>query len=191
MTWCIVQQPKYRKADSIIHQLCDTVAKNGNLLLNIGPRTDGSFHPDAVREIEAVGDWLRVCGEAIYRHASVSRRRRGADRHQRCELRYRDDQKANQGRRRSGNQGCCGHKQGFPVYYQKGGAMYAIALGWPGDGRLFIRTLARSAALLDVKHVQFARAQRSAAFYPAGAGPGDCPCPNASPADYAYALKVE
>jgi alpha-L-fucosidase len=66
VTWCIVQEPKYKNAREIVHQLCDVVAKNGNLLLNVGPDTDGSFHPDAQQQLFAVGDWLAVCGEAIY-----------------------------------------------------------------------------------------------------------------------------
>jgi alpha-L-fucosidase len=66
VTWCMVQEPKYKSACRIIHQLCDIVAKNGNLLLNVGPYADGSFHPDAVRQLEKIGDWLRLNGEAIY-----------------------------------------------------------------------------------------------------------------------------
>jgi len=66
VTWCIVEEPRYRSAAAVIAELCDVVAKNGNLLLNVGPRADGSFPSEAVRELEALGDWLRVNGEAIY-----------------------------------------------------------------------------------------------------------------------------
>jgi alpha-L-fucosidase len=39
----------------------------GNLLLNVGPRPDGSLPEQAVHALEAVGDWLARCGgEAIY-----------------------------------------------------------------------------------------------------------------------------
>lgn len=87
ITWCIVQDPKYLNAGEIIHELCDVVAKNGNMLLNVGPKADGSFHPDAVKQLHAIGDWLGICGEAIYgtrpdvqrRHAGrPGRRGRGA-----------------------------------------------------------------------------------------------------------------
>lgn len=66
ITWSMVQNPKYKSAQKIIHQLCDIVAKNGNLLLNVGPYADGSFHPDAVRILYEIGDWLKLNGEAIY-----------------------------------------------------------------------------------------------------------------------------
>ena len=45
--------------------LCDVVSKNGNLLLNIGPKADGVFQWYANRLL-AMGDWL-VNGEAIYK----------------------------------------------------------------------------------------------------------------------------
>lgn len=66
ITWCIVQNPKYKPAMTIIRQLCDVVSKNGNLLLNVGPNADGSFHPDAVKTLYQIGDWLKLNGEAIY-----------------------------------------------------------------------------------------------------------------------------
>jgi alpha-L-fucosidase len=50
----------------IIHNLCDIVSKNGNLLLNVALRADGSL-PDDQREIlQNVGEWLGTNGEAIY-----------------------------------------------------------------------------------------------------------------------------
>ena len=50
----------------LIQLLCDVVAKNGNLLLGVGPRPDGTV-PDAARSLlEALGSWLSANGEAIY-----------------------------------------------------------------------------------------------------------------------------
>lgn len=66
ITWSMVQEPKYKSAKKIIHQLCDIVSKNGNLLLNVGPYANGSFHPKAVSILHEIGEWLQVNGEAIY-----------------------------------------------------------------------------------------------------------------------------
>lgn len=54
------------KAVDAIRLLVDVVSKNGNLLLNVGPRPDGSIPGYQVAVLEGLGDWLRVNGEAIY-----------------------------------------------------------------------------------------------------------------------------
>jgi alpha-L-fucosidase len=53
-------------AQAIIHLLINCVANGGNLLLNVGPRGDGTLCPMQVKRLRAVGAWLRVNGEAIY-----------------------------------------------------------------------------------------------------------------------------
>jgi alpha-L-fucosidase len=56
----------YKNPTELIHLLCDIVSKNGNLLLNIGPRADGTI-PDGMKQrLLAIGKWLDVNGEAIY-----------------------------------------------------------------------------------------------------------------------------
>jgi alpha-L-fucosidase len=53
-------------ADEILRQLVDCVAHGGNLLLNVGPRGDGSLCPMQVERLRDIGAWLRINGEAIY-----------------------------------------------------------------------------------------------------------------------------
>ncbi len=56
----------YKTPTELIHLLCDVVSKNGNLLLNIGPRADGTI-PDGMKQrLLAIGNWLQLNGEAIY-----------------------------------------------------------------------------------------------------------------------------
>ena len=65
-SWCYTEGNDYKKPHEIICDLVDVVSKNGALLLNIGPRADGTI-PDQDRHIlESVGQWLAVNGEAIY-----------------------------------------------------------------------------------------------------------------------------
>lgn len=52
--------------DELVRSFVDIVAKNGNLLLNVGPTRDGEIHPSERARLEALGAWLRVHGEAIY-----------------------------------------------------------------------------------------------------------------------------
>jgi alpha-L-fucosidase len=50
----------------VITNLIDIVSKNGNLLLNIGPRSDGTITEEETNVLLGTGKWLSVNGEAIY-----------------------------------------------------------------------------------------------------------------------------
>jgi alpha-L-fucosidase len=57
----------YASADELLHGFLDAVSKNGNLLLNVGPRGEDAAIPDAQRaRLEALGRWLAHSGEAVY-----------------------------------------------------------------------------------------------------------------------------
>ena len=57
---------EYMTANEVVDYLADVVSKNGNLLINIGPRADGTI-PEIMQDcLRQVGEWLRVNGEAIY-----------------------------------------------------------------------------------------------------------------------------
>ena len=62
-----IQMPRITKAQQwIVQNLADTVAKGGGLMIGVGPSAHGEFHPEAMRQMKATGDWLKVNGEAIY-----------------------------------------------------------------------------------------------------------------------------
>jgi len=52
--------------DELVRSFVDTVSKNGNLLLNVGPTRDGVIHPREASRLEAIGAWLAVNGDAIH-----------------------------------------------------------------------------------------------------------------------------
>jgi alpha-L-fucosidase len=59
-------ESEYMTPNDVVDYLVDIVSKNGNLLLNIGPRADGTI-PEVMQNcLRRVGEWLRVNGEAIY-----------------------------------------------------------------------------------------------------------------------------
>jgi alpha-L-fucosidase len=65
-SWGYIEHDTFKTPEFIVHQLADIVSKNGNLLLNIGPRSDGTI-PDEVQQVlREVGGWLKVNGDAIY-----------------------------------------------------------------------------------------------------------------------------
>jgi alpha-L-fucosidase len=56
----------YKGPRWIIQNLIGCVARGGNFMVGIGPDASGTFHPRAVQDLEAVGEWLKVNGEGIY-----------------------------------------------------------------------------------------------------------------------------
>jgi alpha-L-fucosidase len=66
-SWGYIENDTFKTSAFVVHQLADIVSKNGNLLLNIGPRSDGTI-PDEVQQVLlGVGRWLKANGDAIYR----------------------------------------------------------------------------------------------------------------------------
>lgn len=65
-SWCYTENNDYKSAAEIIRDLVDIVSKNGNLLLNVGPKADGSFAEEDQAILTAIGSWLGTNGEAIY-----------------------------------------------------------------------------------------------------------------------------
>ncbi len=65
-SWCYTENNQYKKAGEIICDLVDIVSKNGCLLLNIGPRADGTIPEQDKKILLEIGAWLAVNGEGIY-----------------------------------------------------------------------------------------------------------------------------
>ena len=56
----------FKTVPQLIGLLTETASKGGNLLLNVGPKPDGTFPDESVEALEGIGRWMRVNGEAIY-----------------------------------------------------------------------------------------------------------------------------
>lgn len=64
--WSWVENHEYKTVEELVAELADTVSKNGLLLMNVGPKADGTI-PEREQEIlRGVGAWLGRNGEAIY-----------------------------------------------------------------------------------------------------------------------------
>ncbi len=57
---------KYMSTDKLVDHLVDIVSKGGNLLINIGPRADGTIPEPQQDRLLGIGKWLEINGEAIY-----------------------------------------------------------------------------------------------------------------------------
>ena len=126
--WFYDRNRKFRPVSWVIHMLVDIVSKNGNLLLNVVQRPDGSLDSEVEQLLQQLAAWNAVSGEAIYGTRPWLIYGEGAV------------------KAKGGN-----FKEDFAYsakdirFTTKGSTLYAIALGWPADGQLIIRSLARPA----------------------------------------------
>jgi alpha-L-fucosidase len=127
-SWGYVNNDEYRDSKSLIDELVDVVSKNGNLLLNVGPKADGTIPDEARTILLQMGAWLETNGEAIY----------GS----RPWLVF------GEGPTKVSSSALNTDKQEFTPndirFTTHNGALYAIALGWPASGKLHIHTLYRA-----------------------------------------------
>ena len=56
----------YKTVEGVIHEMVEVISRNGNFLINIGPKADGTLVPKQVERLRAMGDWLKINGDAIY-----------------------------------------------------------------------------------------------------------------------------
>jgi alpha-L-fucosidase len=127
-SWGYVQNQDYKTVTSIVQDLVDVVSKNGALLLNIGPRADGTIPEPEQEMLRQIGRWLALNGEAIYdtRPWKVF----GEGPTEVPEGGFTDTK-----------------REAFTAqdirFTAKGETLYATALAWPEDGVLCVATLAR------------------------------------------------
>lgn len=189
VTWCMVQNPRYKSAERIIHQLCDIVAKNGNLLLNVGPYADGSFHPDAVRTLEEIGDWLALNGEAIYGSRPFAVAAEGPTTVEDAD--YDVDKIEEQLEKGAAVDVSSGILTARDFRFTtREGFLYVITFGWPGEGIFHIRTLREGATCLEkIRSVSMIGSSEPLSYTRDREGlhvktPADKPC------NYACVLKI-
>jgi alpha-L-fucosidase len=65
-SWCYTEGLGYYSKKQIIHGFLDRISKNGNLLLNISPKADGTIPREQKDILLTMGEWLKKYGEAVY-----------------------------------------------------------------------------------------------------------------------------
>jgi alpha-L-fucosidase len=65
-SWGWIKDEENKTPNEIVDALIDIVSKNGNLLLNIGPKPDGTISQEQVNVLLGIGEWLKINGEGIY-----------------------------------------------------------------------------------------------------------------------------
>jgi alpha-L-fucosidase len=56
----------YKTSSTLIHELVKVVSRDGNYLLNIGPKGDGTVPPQSVSILDSIGEWFAAYGESIH-----------------------------------------------------------------------------------------------------------------------------
>ena len=65
-SWCYTVGNKYKEAKDILCDIIDIASKNGTMLLNIGPKADGTFSDEETEILKEIGEWMSVNHEAIF-----------------------------------------------------------------------------------------------------------------------------
>ena len=116
-SWFYVASAGFRSPKSTIGILADIVAKNGCMMLDIGPEVDGTLPEKGVEVLLAVGGWLKQNGEAIYGTRPWKVYGEGPTKNPGGPF---SEQKENP------------YTPQDVRFTTKGSVLYAILLGWPG-----------------------------------------------------------
>lgn len=165
---------RYKPARMIICMLADVVSKNGNLLLNIPLKHDGTIDADEEKVLAEMAAWIAINGEAIYG--------------------TRPWRTFGEGPHKSGgghfNEKLFGEMTAQDIRFTtKGDSLYAIAMGWPADGKITIRSLARLGQVNQITSVQLLGHSGEVRFTQDERGLS-ITLPDTKPCDHAVALKI-
>jgi alpha-L-fucosidase len=135
--WYYNKNWKFRPVSWVIHMLIDIVSKNGNLLLNVVQRPDGSLDPEVEQMLLEMADWIKINGEGIYdtRPWEIygEGKTKAAGGHFREDFNY---------------------SAADIRFTVKGKTLYAFALGWPQDGKVIIKSLAKTNDLNKISSIK-------------------------------------
>jgi alpha-L-fucosidase len=152
----IYERNGYKTAKTVIQTLVDIVSKNGNLMLNIPVRSDGTIDEKERKIVEEIGAWMKVNSESIYGTRPWTIFGEGPAQQAAAAL---SAQGFNEGK-------------GKPFTHEdirfatKGDALYATAMGWPENGKLVIKSLAKNSQYLPaaIQKVEWVATKQSLTF---------------------------
>jgi alpha-L-fucosidase len=139
-SWGWIEGHDYKSPREIIEDLVDAVSKNGSLLLNVGPKPDGTIAEAEQKILGELGEWMSVNGDAIYGSRPWKIFGEGPT-------------------RVTGGAFTDSKRPSFTAedyrFTMKGDSLYAISLARPDDGRWVVKTLAQGSknAPLEIRNL--------------------------------------
>lgn len=127
----IFDNHRYKSAKTVIHTLVDVVSKNGNLMLSVPVKGNGTIDSDERKIVEEIGRWMKANSESIYDTRPWAIFGEGPALENTAPL---SAQGFNEGK-------------GKPMEAQdirfvvKGDVLYATVMGWPENGKVLIKNL--------------------------------------------------
>jgi alpha-L-fucosidase len=173
-SWGYIKDDTFKSPEFVVHQLVDIVSKNGNLLLNIGPKSDGTIPDEVQKVLLDVGAWLQVNGEAIY--GTRAWRVYGEGPTKVAAGSFHDTDTAH-------------YTEEDFRFTTKGESLYVIGLGWPANARAVIHALAQATGSERVQSVALLGGDAKLQFEQSRDGL-HVRLPAQAPTKYAYALRI-
>jgi len=152
----IYERNGYKTSKTVIQTLVDIVSKNGNLMLNIPVRGDGTIDEKERKIVEEIGAWMKVNSESIYGTRPWKIFGEGPAQQTAAQL---SAQGFNEGKGKP----FTGEDIRFTT---KGDTLYATALGWPENNKLVIKSLAKDSQYFpkEIQKLEWVPTKQSLTF---------------------------
>ncbi len=173
-SWGYIEDDEFKSPNDLVDVLVDIVSKNGCLLLNIGPKADGTIPEEARRILLEIGAWLERNGEAIYGTRPWKIFGEGPT---------------------TIEEGAFSERKDKPYtardirFTTRGDTLYVIALDWPGE-KMIVQSLGAGSPLesRQIREIRRVGSEESLPFQQTAAGlVVELP---KKTGDYAYAFRI-
>jgi alpha-L-fucosidase len=152
----VYNQDRYKTSKTVIQTLVDIVSKNGNLMLNIPVRGDGTIDEKERKIVEGIGQWMKANSESIYGTRPWKIFGEGPAQQATAQL---SGPGFNEGKNKP-------FTREDIRFATKDNALYATAMGWPKDGKLVIKSLAKNSQHFpkEIQKIEWVPTKQSLTF---------------------------
>jgi len=147
----------YKSAEAVVQMLADIVSKNGNLLLDVPVRGDGTIDEDEIKILEDLAGWMKVNSSAIFGTRPWRVHGEGAPEQPVVKLSLSE---------RTARP----YTEEDIRFTTKEDTLFAIGMAWPSSGKLLIKTLASGSEPENIRKLQLLGSRKKVAWTRTAAG---------------------